>query len=300
MIFGCIGCGNMGSAILNGIGKLANDLEMKENKFELIGYDHHDTNLKALSKSCGMHACKDEFEVAMRADIILIAVKPYMVDDVVKKISPALTKNKVIISLAAGVSFARIKSASNNGVCGSDKDGDCANKNDSAYDAKAKGACPIVIIMPNTPAMVGKGCCALCFDDASLPEAKKMLIQKLFSKIAITTVLKEEQLPQFSALLGSGPAFVFYMQEAMMEAAIRLGFKYDEAKVLVDKLFEGSANLAQSQPDINHAKLRMNVCSPKGSSIVGMNALDKNGVRSGIIEAVLATHERAKEMANEK
>ena len=267
MIFGSIGCGNMGSAILNGIGKLK--------EYEVIGYDHHDANMKALADSCGMRACKDEIEVAKEADIILISVKPYAVESVLKQIRPALSKDKIIISLAAGVSLARIRNA-------------CSE------------ICPVVIIMPNTPAMVGKGCCALCFDDTTLPDAKKTLIQELFSKLAITTLLSEAQLPQFSALMGSGPAFVFYMQEAMMEAAIRLGFKYNEAKILIDKLFEGSANLAQSQPELNHAKLRMNVCSPKGSSIVGMNALDKNGVRSGIIEAILATHERATEMANEK
>ena len=267
MIFGAIGCGNMGSAIVDGVGKL--------HECELMGYDHHEKNMSALLDSCGMCACKSELELAECADIILIAVKPYMVESVLKKISPVLTKDKIIISLAAGVSLERLKKYTEN-------------------------ICPIVIIMPNTPAMVGQGCCALCFDDMSLPEDKKNFIHALFSKIAITTVLTETALPQFSALLGSGPAFVFYMQEAMMEAAIRLGFKYDEAKVLIDKLFEGSAQLAQSQPDVNHAKLRMNVCSPKGSSIVGVNALDKNGVRSGIIEAILATHARALEMANEK
>lgn len=267
MIIGGIGCGNMGAAILNGIGNLG--------ECEIIGYDHHITNLTALSESCGMRICKDELEVVEQADIILIGVKPYAVEAVLKKIKPALTKDKVIVSLAAGVSFARINNYS-------------------------EGICPAVIVMPNTPAMVGQGCCALCFDDESLPSAKKIFIHELFSKLAIVSVLTEEQLPQFSALMGSGPAFVFYMQEAMMEAAIRLGFKLNEAKILIDKLFEGSANLAQSQADANYAKLRLNVCSPKGSTIVGMNALDRNSVRSGIIEAVLATHARAEEMANEK
>lgn len=267
MVIGGIGCGNMGGAILNGIGKLK--------ECEIIGYDHNIANMSALSESCGMRICEDELAVAEQADIIIIGVKPYAVEAVLKKISPVLTKDKVIISLAAGVSFARIKNYNNE-------------------------ICPAVIIMPNTPAMVGQGCCALCFDDESLPSIKKTFIHELFSKLATVTVLTEAQLPQFSALMGSGPAFVFYMQEAMMEAAIRLGFKQNESKILIDKLFEGSANLAQFQQNTHYATLRLNVCSPKGSTIVGMNALDKNGVRSGIIEAVLATHARAEEMANEK
>lgn len=265
--FGSLGCGNMGGAILNGVGKLE--------KFKILGFDLFKTNLEKLNKSCGLITCKNEIELAKESDIILIAVKPDTVEAVVEKIAPYLTKDKIIVSLAAGVSLERIKRYSHN-------------------------ACPVVVIMPNTPAMVGKGCVALCFDDPALTEDIKKEIYELFTAISTTVILNEPQLNEFSALIGSGPAFVFLMLEAMVDVGIRLGFSYDNAKMLVEKLFEGSVNLAQASPDIPHAKLRMNVCSPKGSSIIGVHALEKNGVRAGIIDAVLETHKRAVEMASGK
>lgn len=97
---------------------------------------------------------------------------------------------------------------------------------------------------------------------------------------------------EFSTLIGSGPAFVFYMLEAMLEGAIRLGFKYDEAKQMLEQLFLGSTKLAQANEDIPHAKLRLNVCSPKGTTIAGMNSLDKNAVRGAVIDAIMATYDR--------
>ncbi len=264
MKFGGIGCGNMGSAIINGLGNL--------DDCEVLGYDLNRNNLESLAKSCGLEICQDEIEVAQKADIILIGVKPYGVESVLEKISQVLTSDKIIISMAAGISLEKLRNAS-------------------------KGICPVVSIMPNTPAMVGQGCCALCFDDYELSQEQKNMISSYFSKISTTTILKEEQMPQFSALLGSGPAFVFYFQEAMQEAAIRLGFTQDDSKQLIDQPFAGCAKLSSSQEDSNYAKLRLNVCSPNGSSIVGVNTLDQKAVKSGIIECILATHQRALEMS---
>ncbi len=264
MIFGAIGCGNMGSAIINALGQLP--------KTKVIGYDPNESNLQVLAKSCALEICQNELEVAKKAEIILIGVKPYGVEKVLEQISQVLNPNKIIVSMAAGISLEKMRIAS-------------------------RGVCPVVSIMPNTPAMVGAGCCALCFDDPKLSEEQKKLLQEYFSKISITTILTEEQMPQFSALLGSGPAFVFYFQEAMQEAAIRLGFSQADSKQLIDQLFAGCAKLSQSQPEANYAKLRLNVCSPKGSSIVGVNTLDQKAVKSGIIECILATCDRANEMS---
>lgn len=264
--FGSLGCGNMGGAIVNGVGNLG--------KYNVLGFDLYKANLEKLNKSCGLIACDSEIELVEKSDIILIAVKPDTVQTVVEKIASYLTKDKIIVSLAAGVSIERIKRYS-------------------------KGICPVVVIMPNTPAMVGKGCCALCFDDISLTQSQQDEIYELLSAISTTVILKEPQLNEFSALIGSGPAFVFLILEAMVDAGIRLGFSADNAKMLVEKLVEGSVKLAQESPQIPHAKLRMNVCSPKGSSIVGVNSLDVRGVRGSIIEAILDTHKRALEMAEE-
>ena len=189
----------------------------------------------------------------------------------VEKIAPHLD-GKLLVSLAAGVSLRRIKTYS----------GD---------------TCPAVVIMPNTPAMVGEGCCALCLDDPTLNEEQKKLVLELFSAISTTVVLHESHIPEFSAFIGSGPAFIFHLLESFVEVGLRLGFSYHDAKQLAEKLMVGSVRLAQENPEVPHAKLRMNVCSPGGSSIVGVNEMDRLGVRGAIIETVLATHRRALEMS---
>ena len=238
LTFGSIGCGNMGGAILSGVAKLE--------KWQVIGFDPCQAATDALHERCGLRACDDEIEVTQQADVILIAVKPQHVQGVVEKIAPHLD-GKILVSLAAGVSLRRIKTYS----------GD---------------TCPAVVIMPNTPAMVGEGCCALCLDDPALNEEQKKLVLELFSAICTTVVLHESHIPEFSAFIGSGPAFIFH-------------------------LLVGSVRLAQENPEVPHAKLRMNVCSPGGSSIVGVNEMDRLGVRGAIIETVLATHRRALEMS---
>lgn len=264
---GSIGCGNMGGAILEGLSK--------SGQYTVLGYDRHMHKMQKLHDECGMLICNTMQELVTQSDIVILAVKPYGTIDVVKSIFSSLTPQKPLISLAAGVSLERIKHASQN-------------------------ICPLVLVMPNTPSMVGEGCCALCFDDDMLAEDQKKNIEKMFSRISKCVILPEHRFPEFSALIGSGPAFVFYMLESMMESAIRLGFSYGDARGLLEKLFAGSIKLAELSPEIPHAKLRLDVCSPKGSTIVGMNALDKNGVRGAIIDAVLATHARAVEMSQEK
>lgn len=265
LTFGSIGCGNMGGAIVGGVAKLE--------QWQVIGFDPCRAATEALGKSCGLTPYANEIEVAQRSDVILIAVKPEHVQGVVEKIAPFLG-GKLLVSLAAGVSLERIKTY-------------------------ARNACPIVVIMPNTPAMVGEGCCAVCLDDPALEETQKELVLELFRAISTTVVLHESQIPVFSALLGSGPAFIFHLLESFVEVGLRLGFSYGDAKQLVEKLMVGSVRLAQGNPEVPHAKLRMNVCSPGGSSIVGVNEMDRLGIRGAIIDSVLATYRRALEMSND-
>ena len=260
---GFIGCGNMGSAIIHGLSKVKD--------FKVAGYDHNADKLEKLHTECGLIICQNEKDLVMQSDIIILAVKPHVVQDVVHEISSFLNSKKILCSIAAGISMETIKQASS-------------------------FVCPVAIIMPNTPAMVGEACTALCFDDILLTEKQKEIIQKIFNTVGTTVILPETSFPEFSTLIGSGPAFVFYMLEAMMEGAIRLGFRYNDAKKLIDQLFVGSAKLAQENVDIDYARLRLNVCSPKGTTIVGMNSLDKNAVRGAIIEAIIATYERNLEL----
>ncbi len=265
MMYGAIGCGNMGGAVIAGLAQIEN--------CKIVGYDHNIDKLEKLHEAHNMKICYDELEVVKEADIILIGVKPYAVEKTILKILPALNENKIIVSMAAGISIEKIKNMIND-------------------------VCPVITIMPNTPAIVGCACCAICLDDEKLTKSLKDKIVDDFSKFSMTTVLKESDFPQFSALFGSGPAFVFYFQEAMQEAAIRLGFSQKDSKKLIDQLFLGCAKLSLHENDVDYAKLRLNVCSPKGSSIVGMNTLDEKAVRGSIITAITQTYNRILEMYN--
>lgn len=258
---GFIGCGNMGSAIIYGVSRAKS--------FHVAGYDHHPEKLQKLEKDCGLIVCGSEEELVQQADIIVIAVKPHMVEALLTRVKPLITRDKIIISIAAGISIAKIKEFV---------------------------SCPVAVVMPNTPAMVGEGCTALCFDDAMLTDTHKETVKKIFDSVGTSIILTEDNFPAFSTVIGSGPAFVFYMLEAMLEGAIRLGFKYDDAKQMLEQLFIGSAKLAQANADTPHTKLRLNVCSPKGTTIVGMNSLDKNAARGAIIDAIMATYDRNIEM----
>jgi pyrroline-5-carboxylate reductase len=259
---GFIGCGNMGSAIIYGISRAK--------EFHVAGYDHNPEKLQKLENECGLLPCSGEEELVKKSDIVVIAVKPYTVEELLLRIKEFLTSDTIIVSIAAGVSIAAIKK-----IC---------------------PFCPVSVIMPNTPAMVGEGCTALCFDDGMLQDVHKETIKKIFACVGTTCILPEAQFAEFSTLIGSGPAFVFYMLEAMLEGAIRLGFKYDDAKKMLEQLFLGSTELARQNSGIPYAKLRLNVCSPKGTTIAGMNSLDKNAVRGAVIEAIMATFDRNLEL----
>ncbi|MFQ9867847.1 MAG: pyrroline-5-carboxylate reductase family protein [Bilophila wadsworthia] len=206
----------------------------KLEKWQVIGFDPCQAATDALHERCGLRACDDEIEVTQQADVILIAVKPQHVQGVVEKIAPHLD-GKILVSLAAGVSLRRIKTYS----------GD---------------TCPTVVIMPNTPAMVGEGCCALCLDDPALNEEQKKLVLELFSAISTTVVLHESHIPEFSAFIGSGPAFIFHLLESFVEVGLRLGFSYHDAKRLQKN--DGRQRPAGlGKPEVR-TPLRMNACRP--------------------------------------
>ncbi|MFV0347865.1 MAG: pyrroline-5-carboxylate reductase [Halodesulfovibrio sp.] len=261
--FGCIGCGNMGSAILRG-------LAAKEG-LAFTGFDRNENALAALRDDINFQPLASEKDVAEKADYILLAVKPDMVEAVLGKIAPALTKDKVVISIAAGVSQAALKEYS-------------------------KKACPVVRCMPNTPAMVGEGIFALCFEDADLSDEHQAAIQEIFGTIGQALVLEEKKFNAFTAVAGCGPAYVFHFMEAVVEAAVTVGFTRKDATDMVIKLFKGSVKLAD-ESDQHLSVLREMVCSPAGVTIAAVNHLDRTAVRGNIIDAVLEARQRGLEMS---
>lgn len=261
-ILGSLGCGNMGSAILRG---LANSPDLR-----LRCFDRDVTKLAALCEECNIVAAQSAKDLADHAGYLLLAIKPHQIHQALREVAPRLSPDQVIISIAAGVTMDTLRDWSS-------------------------GVCPVVRVMPNTPAMVQSGMFALCLDDPDLRPEQKAFVESLFARLGSVYVMDESRIDSFTALAGCGPAYVFYFMEALVEAAVTMGFPRPQATDMVEKLFIGSSKLANQQPE-HLSILREMVTSPGGATIAGTNALDRNAVRASIVEAVLAAELRSAEL----
>lgn len=258
---GIIGTGNMGAAIARGLAGRGD--------VALIGIDQDQSRLDEL-RDIGLEPADSAEDLAARSDLVLVAVKPNQVESVLSEISSSLTRDKCIVSIAAGLRMDKL----------------------TAWSGRA---CPVVRVMPNTPALVGKGCFAVCLDDPGLSDAQRQTITGLFASLGKVFELPEKDFDAFTAVVGSGPAYVFYFMEALMEAAVAQGLARDQATQMVKSLFEGSAELALKS-DKHVSILREMVTSPGGTTIAALNVLDAEAVRSAIIKAVKAACQRSREL----
>ena len=257
---GLIGCGNMGGALLGGLVKNFSA------DYSFLAYTRTVSRLEPYL-NLGVELCFSAQEVAAKSDLVIIAVKPGQVSAILNQIAPDLTEGKILLSVAAGISIAAMRSQGVN--------------------------CPIVRSMPDTPALVGKGVFALAFDGVA-PESKAKIFE-LFSRLGLCLEMAEEKIPAFSALIGAGPAYVFAMMQAFVQAGVTLGFGHKEARSMVEALFEGSAVMAKESPEHLMA-LRDQVLSPAGLTIAGTNTLDRAGLTGILVDCVLAAYKRGQEM----
>jgi len=265
---GFIGCGNMGGAIAKGI--LAQTALQEQ--FSLCVFEHNLARIAELT-SAGISLCNDLGALVKDCDFILIAVKPHRVKSVIEEIKGLLTKDKTIISIAAAVGVTSLRTM-------------------------LDSACPAVQIMPNTPVLTGEGVFALCLEDPLLSDIHKTAITDLFSALGVAFLVPEQKMTAFSAIAGCGPSYVFHMMDAVMEAAVTLGFTRDESTRMTTALFKGSVSLVEATGKplgVLHAE----VTSPGGMTIAGTNHLSRTAVRGHIIDAILVAHARGKEMENE-
>ena len=267
MRIGCVGCGNMGGAILAGLARSAG--QGQTDAYALCGYNRTASRMRPLEEA-GVQVMTSPLAVAENADIIILAVKPYQMREVVGQLRPALDANKVLVSVAAGITS-------------------------NSLAQWAENACPVVRCMPNTPALVGMGVFALCLEDPKLsPNCKQSLLQ-VFGTLGQCVELAEEKFTAFSALIGAGPAYVFAMMQGLVQAGVTLGFTHAQSRQLVTALFAGSARMAE-QDASPLGQLRDNVCSPGGLTIAGVNVLDRAGLAGLLVDAVLAADARGAEM----
>ena len=260
---GCIGCGNMGGGVLKGL---------VPHDFELLGHDHTRAKVESIGSEGRVTFVETPLELAGNSDIIILAVKPYQMEAMLEEIRPALDSSKVVVSLAAAFSQEKLRSG-------------------------VDDRCPVVRCMPNLPVIVGKGVFALCFDDPALDKSAADELLAMFRLMGIAVVLPEAQFPAFSSLVGCGPAFVLLFMEGLLNAGITMGLKAGVSRELIAAMVEGTARLALESGE-SFADLRVKVCSPSGTTIRGVNHMERCAVPGHVTDAVLEALKRDLEMAS--
>ena len=277
MRIGFIGTGNMGGAILKGY---ANSSASDGNEILIHNKltEHNSIMAEAMSLSgfadTKIRICNDNKDLATQSDIIILGVKPSNVDDVLREIAPAA--GKIIVSMAAGTSIASMEGFLNEGVAGS---GDTAK---------------IIRIMPNTPAQVGEAMTAMC-RNANVSNEDFALAKTIFDSIGRAEEVSEDLIDCVIGVSGSSPAYTFMYLEALAKAAVSNGMAPDKARVFACQAVIGAAKLALESKE-SLEQLRINVCSPGGTTIEAVKKLQANGFMDDVAEAFQAAVDRSKEM----
>lgn len=263
MKIGFIGCGNMGSALARGA--------MKSGMCELLVSDANTEKAKAFASECGALVSTNE-NIALECDFIFLAVKPNVFSLVVEPLREALAKNKssVIVTMAAGLSIARL----------AEMVGDAAH--------------PIIRIMPNTPASIGYGMILWCAN-SSVSTEKIKSFEALLAGAGKLDMINENLIDAASAVSGCGPAFVYMFIEALADGAVECGLPRDKAMAYAAETLIGAAEMVK-QSGKHPGQLKDEVCSPGGSTIEGVRALEEGAFRATASSAVIEAYEKTKKL----
>jgi pyrroline-5-carboxylate reductase len=274
---GFIGAGNMGEAFVGAL--------IRTGIFSpsmIYTSDISAKRLNILNKTYGISVMKDNFKVFSECEIIFIAVKPQHIYQVLSQISEhegyQIPNRKIVVSIAAGIPLRKIEALLYNSL------------NNEAIERL-----PIIRVMPNTPALVLAGMSGMSANKYVKAEDLNT-IKIILEAIGKVIEFKEEDLDAVTALSGSGPAYVFYIAEAMIEGGIKVGLEPDKAAMLTVATIQGALKLMEESnesPEI----LRRKVTSPGGTTEAAFKILEKNKVKQNIIEAIRAAARRSKELS---
>lgn len=246
---GFIGMGNMAQALCAGFAKSG---------VEMAAFAPNQEKLAENAKKFGFKPCASLLDVCNFADTIVMACKPYQIEEVLKEVKSAL-KNKTLISIALGWNFAK-------------------------YQSFLDSSTRVQFVMPNTPAMVGEG--VFLFEKSnSLESNERKEIWNLFESLGVVEELSDNLMGIGGAVTGCGPAFVDLFLEAYADAAVKYGIPRTMAYKLVSQTVLGSAKL-QLETGEHPAVLKDNVCSPSGSTIRGVTKLEECGLRNACIKSI--------------
>jgi pyrroline-5-carboxylate reductase len=260
-----LGAGKMGGILLQAF--------LKQKLFlpdQITATVAHAERATVLSTQWGVEVSTDNAMAAAGADIILLAVKPFQVEALVRSIAPGLTKDKMLISIAASVKT-------------------------SAIEAAAGLELAVVRAMPNTPSLLGVGIAGLCrgrfVSDAQMEQAVRV-----FETVGRTVTVDEKHMDAVTGLSASGPAFIYIILESLAEAGVKVGLPRDVATLLAAQTTFGAAKMVLDT-GYHPALLKDSVTTPAGCTIDGILELEEGGLRVTLIKAVMRATARARELA---
>lgn len=271
MKLGVIGAGKMGSAIIRGC------IASGRNPDDIIVKGHNPDKLKAFCDELGVRESGDAAALAAASDAVMIAVKPKDADAAIAEVAPYLKPAAIIISIVAGKSIADIEA-----VCR------------RAVGAESPAGRKIVRVMPNTPAMIGEGMSALC-RSADVRDEEYRLVEEIFSCTGKVSETPETLMDAVTGLSGSGPAYVYMFIEALADGAVLCGMPRGQAYEFAAQTVAGAAKMV-TETGRHPGELKDDVCSPAGTTIEAVRALEDGGFRSIVMRAVIASAEKSKNL----
>ena len=259
-----IGGGNMAQAIVFGLLKQAYPAD------KIIVCDPNEEKRELFAQK-GVRTSTDNIAAVAQAEVVSLAVKPQVLAEVCSPLSAVDFSDKLLISIAAGISVARLI-------------------------ALLPTAHAVVRVMPNTPALVGEGMAGL-FSAKNTSENDRTFAQDLLSAVGKTLwVASEEHMHAVTAASGSSPAYFFQFLEAMQQGLIEMGLSAENARELVQQAMLGSAKMVVENPQIDLSTLRQNVTSKGGTTAAALNVLDQHQFNDIVQQAMQACVARSKEM----
>ncbi|MBI5739522.1 MAG: pyrroline-5-carboxylate reductase [Nitrospirae bacterium] len=262
MTIGFIGGGNMAEALIKGA-----RVKGQGSAVEILVSEPRQDRRQYLEQTYGVRTTASNKEAVSSCRIIILAVKPQNMEAVLEEISPAVTEDKTVVSIAAGITLSYL-----------------------ASKLKTKR---LIRVMPNTPALVQKGMTVMslceCFSDSDMAA-----VREIFMSIGEVLVLPEKYMDAVTAVSGSGPAFIALFAEAMIEAGVKLGLSEDDARTLTVQTAVGTARLLETR--MPPSKLREMVTSPGGTTAAGLNVFAEKGLKEIVTAALTAAKKRAEEL----
>lgn len=261
MKYGFIGCGNMGGALATALSKKTD---------QILLCSKSGTSAAGLAEKLGCEWTQCNEEIVNQCQVILLGVKPQMMAEVLAPLKSLFAqKRPLVVSMAAGLSLQQL-------------------------EEMTAPQLPIIRIMPNTPVSIGKGMITFCHNGyVCTPQVDSFL--KDFSEAGLFSRIAESQMDAASAVAGCSPAYAFMFIEAMADGAVACGLPRDKALQYAAQAVAGAAELLM-QSGTHPGQLKDAVCSPGGSTIAGVRALEEQGFRGAVMDAICAAFKRNQEL----